>query len=150
MEKSRNKVAVIHTEIVKEKEVLYGKGRFHNSDDAAEFAASFFEGTDREKVYICCVDEKNEPVSMELASVGTLCTVLVEAREVFKSAILSNAMGIFMFHNHVSGRAVPSEEDCLLTKRIKEAGILLGIPLIDHIIIGESGKYHSFRENVLW
>ena len=55
-----------------------------------------------------------------------------------------------MFHNHVSGQAVPSEEDRLLTKRIKEAGILLGIPLIDHIIIGEFGKYYSFRENVLW
>lgn len=147
MRELSNKVSAIHTEIVKEKEVLYEKRKFHNSDDAAEFAASFFEGADREKIYVCCVDNHNKPISMELASVGTVSETVTGVREVFKSAILSNAMGIFMFHNHLSGETQPSMEDCRITDRMKEAGFLLGIPLIDHIVIGEAGKYYSFREN---
>lgn len=146
MKKNSNKVSIIHTEIVKEKEVLYEKRRFRTSDDAAEFASTFFDKADREKIYVCCVDNCNKPISMELVSIGTANQAWTGVREVFKSAILSNAMGIFLFHNHISGETEPSEEGHRITERMKEAGNLLGIPLIDHIVIGDAGDYFSFRE----
>jgi DNA repair protein RadC len=70
----------------------------------------------------------------------------VHPREVFKPAILSNAAGVFLCHNHPSNDPTPSEEDRKLTGKLKEAGDLLGIPVVDHIIT-ETEKYYSFRGN---
>lgn len=82
---------------------------------------------------------------MEIVSVGTLNVCLVEMREVFKHAILNNAAGIVCFHNHPSGDAEPSREDRLMTEKLKAAGELLGIPMLDHIIVTEE-QYYSFKE----
>ena len=69
-------------------------------------------------------------------------------REIFKTAILSNSNQIMLAHNHPSGISAPSNEDKAMTNRIKDAGVILGIELIDHIIIG-SNEYFSFKENKL-
>ena len=82
---------------------------------------------------------------VEIVSVGTLNACLVEMREVFKHAILNNAAGIVCFHNHPSGDAEPSREDRLMTEKLRAAGELLGIPLVDHIIVTEE-QYYSFKE----
>ena len=76
---------------------------------------------------------------------GTINTSLVHPREVFKRALLNNARYIMVAHNHPSGDPNPSKEDIQMTKRLKEAGDLLGINLLDHIIVGED-KYISFKE----
>lgn len=76
---------------------------------------------------------------------GTINTSLVHPREVFKRALLNNASDIIVAHNHPSGDPNPSKEDIQITKRLKEAGNLLGINLLDHIIVGED-KYISFKE----
>ena len=67
-------------------------------------------------------------------------------REVFKVAILSNAYSILLAHNHPSGDTTPSQEDLNITKRIKSASEIMGIPILDHLIIGSNG-YYSFKEN---
>lgn len=76
---------------------------------------------------------------------GTINTSLVHPREVFKRALLNNARYIMVAHNHPSGDPNPSKEDIQMTERLKEAGNLLGINLLDHIIVGED-KYISFKE----
>ena len=76
---------------------------------------------------------------------GSLNASVMEAREIFKSSILSNAASIILLHNHPSGELQPSKEDLNLTKRIELAGEILGIPLLDHIILGQ-GEYMSFQE----
>ena len=78
-------------------------------------------------------------------SEGTLNASLVHPREVFKEAILESAASIILVHNHPSGEAEPSQEDKHITRRLVEAGKLLDIPVLDHIIIGYR-KYFSFRE----
>ena len=76
---------------------------------------------------------------------GTINTSLVHPREVFKRALLNNASNIMVAHNHPSGDPNPSKEDIQITERLKEAGNLLGINLLDHIIVGED-KYISLKE----
>ena len=76
---------------------------------------------------------------------GTINTSLVHPREVFKRALLNNASNIMVAHNHPSGDPNPSKEDIQITERLKEAGNLLGINLLDHIIVGED-KYMSLKE----
>ena len=79
---------------------------------------------------------------------GTINTSLVHPREVFKRALLNNANSIMVAHNHPSGDPNPSKEDLQITERLKEAGNLLGINLLDHIIVGED-KYISLKEKGL-
>ena len=76
---------------------------------------------------------------------GTINTSLVHPREVFKRALLNNARYIMVAHNHPSGDPTPSQEDILLTQRVRKAGDLIGIELLDHIIIGDN-RYISLRE----
>ena len=86
---------------------------------------------------IACLDTKNEPTNISVVSVGTLNKAIVHRREVFKTAILSNAASIVAYHNHPSNDTGPSQQDIQLTHRLVEAGELLGIKLLDHLIIGD-------------
>lgn len=95
---------------------------------------------------VASLDAKCNPLSLEIAAVGNVNTCIVSPREIFKNAILSNAVHIMVFHNHLSGDPTPSKEDIAVTKRLIDAGELLGIPLIDHIIIGDDTDYLSLRE----
>ena len=97
---------------------------------------------------VCCVDTKCNPTIIEHVSVGTANSALVDVKSIFMSAILSNSDGIFVFHNHPSGSAEPSIQDNLITNKIREAGNLLDIKLLDHIIVGDS-EYYSYDEKRL-
>ena len=88
---------------------------------------------------------KHKIVAVHEVSRGTLNASLVHPREVFKSAILHNAAAIICFHNHPSGDPKPSKEDVDITKRLIEAGEILGIPVLDHIIVGDE-EYVSLKE----
>lgn len=91
------------------------------------------------------LNTKNEIINWEVISVGSLNASIVHPREVFNRAIRRNAASIIAVHNHPSGHITPSKEDLNITKRLYEVGQLVGIPLIDHIIIGKD-KYYSFKE----
>ena len=92
---------------------------------------------DRESFFVLHLDAKNKVLNIEEAHRGTLSGVEVHPREVFKAAILSNASAVIIAHNHPSGDPTPSSEDVALTKKIVEAGKILGIPVHDHVIVGE-------------
>jgi len=94
---------------------------------------------------IITLNIKNHIVSFCEIARGTLNQASLHPREVFKPAILNNAAGIILFHNHPSGDSTPSNEDIETTKRLIEAGNLLGINVLDHIIIGDS-SYTSLKE----
>ncbi len=109
----------------------------------AAFTRKFLAGADREYLLALSIDNAGKLAAIEVVSIGTVNATLAEPREIFKHAILANAAGIVMVHNHTSGRCVPSEEDMATTKRIEKAGKILGIPLMDHIIVGDG--YFSFQ-----
>lgn len=94
------------------------------------------------------LDGKNRVVCMDVVSVGSLNQSIVHPREVFKSACLSNAAAIILVHQHPSGDAAPSREDIEITKRLREAGDIMGIKVLDHVIVGD-GEYVSFVERGL-
>ena len=101
------------------------------------------------EVFICLhLNVKNRIIAEDTVSIGTLNNSLVHPREVFKKAVKNGAAAILVVHNHPSGDPTPSQDDCRVTKRLKEVGELMGIPLLDHIIIAKEGNF-SFREEGL-
>jgi DNA repair protein RadC len=94
------------------------------------------------------LDGKNRVVCVDLVSVGSLNQSIVHPREVFKTALLSNAAAVLLIHQHPTGDPSPSAEDIAITRRLKEAGELLGLHVLDHIIIGQD-QYLSFVERGL-
>jgi len=91
------------------------------------------------------LDGKNRIVAMDRVSSGSLNQSIVHPREVFKTALLSSAAAIILVHNHPSGDPTPSQDDLDVTRRLKDAGELLGIKVLDHIIVGKT--YYSFTES---
>jgi DNA repair protein RadC len=94
---------------------------------------------------VLMLDTKNTLIGTNVVSIGTLAASPVSASNLFKAAILTNSAQILVVHNHPSGIPDPSYEDQQVTAKIKEAGKILDIQLIDHIIVGE-GRWYSFKE----
>ncbi|NLW59094.1 MAG: DNA repair protein RadC [Firmicutes bacterium] len=103
---------------------------------------------DQEHFLTLHLNTKNRLLGTETISVGTLDASLVHPREVFKAAIRQSSASLILAHNHPSGDPRPSKEDIKLTHRLKESGELLGIPILDHVIIGDN-KYFSMKEEGL-
>lgn len=99
----------------------------------------------QEHFKVVYLDTKNNIMGDRDVTIGTINTSLVHPREVFSDAIKCSAASIIVLHNHPSGDPSPSQEDIQVTKRLAQAGEILGIGLLDHIIIGD-GKYFSFKE----
>ena len=94
------------------------------------------------------LDGKNRIVCCDLVSIGSLNQSIVHPREVFKTALLSNAAALILIHQHPTGDPTPSSEDIAITRRLSEAGGIMGIKVLDHCIIG-NGEYLSFVERGL-
>lgn len=126
---------------------LYSETPVRSPDDAVRLMAEMLKGYDRE--VFCIVNFRNDmtPINMNIVSMGTLNASLVHPREILKSPILSNAAHVMAFHNHPTGSLTPSQEDIQTTDRLQKLFDLAGIPLLDHIIIGNGNRYYSFREN---
>lgn len=99
----------------------------------------------RESFHVLLVDARHRLISTEEVSVGTLTASLVHPREVFRGAIRNAAAALVLVHNHPSGDPSPSAEDRSVTERLRSAGALLGIRVLDHVIVTDSA-YFSFRE----
>lgn len=141
-----HRVGIIHLEMVREERSLYGMERFKSASEAVETIRPLFEKADREMMVVMSLDVKNTPIAVEVVAVGGIDSCVIDVRNIFKHAVISNASNIICFHNHPSGILEPSEDDKAITRRIKEAGILLGIPLLDHIIVGND-TYYSLEEH---
>ena len=118
--------------------------------EAARLAAAVLAGTTVEQVLALHFDTKHKLIGIHIVSVGTLDASLVHPRDVFKAAYLSNASALILAHNHPSGDPTPSGEDPALSDRLRQAGELLGVSLIDFVIVTDPAdgfRYHSFRES---
>ena len=102
----------------------------------------------KEHFKLVILDSRNKIIAITNVSIGTLNANLAHPREIFKDAITHNAAAVILVHNHPSGDPEPSEDDIKLTKQLKQAGKILGIEVLDHLIITDR-KYHSFKEKGL-
>ena len=139
------RINIVSIKMVKESSFLYQTRTISSPKDGYEMIKYQLQDSDREQFIIACLNTKNEPINISVVSVGTLNKTIVHPREVFKTAILSNAASIMAFHNHPSGDTEPSQQDIQLTNRLYEVGELLGIKLLDHLIIGY-GTFTSLKE----
>ena len=131
------RINIVSIKMVKESSFVCQTRQILSPSDAYEMIKDQLQDLDREQFIITCLNTKNEPTNISVVAVGTLNKAIVHPREVFKTAILSNAASIMAFHNHPSGDTMPSQQDLQLTQRLYEAGELLGIKLLDHLIIGD-------------
>lgn len=139
-------VSIVRLQMIKESRALYGMDRFTTPEDAVATVKPMFELCDREVLVVLSVDTKCTPLAAEVVAIGGLDACITDPRTIYKHALLNNAAGIFCFHNHPSGEPEPSDADKMVTKRLYEAGKLLGVRLIDHIVIGED-SFFSFEQN---
>ena len=102
----------------------------------------------KEHFVVFFLDTRNQEIKREIISMGSLNANLVHPREVFEPAVRYSAAQIIVAHNHPSGNTEPSKEDLVITKRLTEAGTLLGIEITDHIIVGKD-NFFSFKEKQL-
>ncbi|WP_379669604.1 RadC family protein [Pueribacillus sp. YX66] len=141
------KINVYTVKQVKEKTIDYLDDITVNSpEDAYTLFNRVFDLKNKTKEHfvMACLNIKNKVVGLHVIHIGSINMSLVSPRDVFQSALLNNAKGIIIAHNHPSGDPDPSREDIEVTKRLVEAGDMLGIDVLDHIIIGDC--YISLRE----
>ena len=119
--------------------------RINKPLDAYELVKDELVHSDREMLLSVMLTVKNDLIGVETVSIGSIVSANIAPRDVFKSAILANAVAIIVCHNHPSGELVPSDSDIALTKQIVEAGELLGIKVLDHLIVSNQG-YKSMRD----
>ncbi|NJP38999.1 RadC family protein [Alkalicoccus luteus] len=147
-------------EILKIKQVITeralvekGQERYviRSPQDAATLLTKEIGDEDREVLMVLMLNTKNEVLALHRCHVGTLDSSVVHPREVYKGACLNNAYAILVAHQHPSGFPQPSAEDFRVTQRLREAGKILGIELIDHIIVtANEERYVSLKEQPSW
>lgn len=114
-------------------------------EDAYDLLKASFQDLDREHFKVVHLNTKNQVLKVETTAIGILSSSPVHPREVFKEAVKMSSAGLILAHNHPSGDPTPSQDDLLLTKRLYEAGEILGIKIIDHLILGDN-RYLSLKE----
>lgn len=133
--------------------VKEGKALVTEASEAAKLFRQFLGDVPEEHFVLMVLDSRRRVIGINEVSVGTLSASLVHPREVFRAAILLNGAAAIVCHNHPSGDYLPSPEDREVTRRLQRAGELLGIPLADHIVLGEptgnAQDFFSFRERGL-
>lgn len=143
--KSAKRVNIVSVKLVKEASMLYKNRRVRSPHDSYEIFKEFLGAVDREYFVVKCLDTKNQPTNISVAHIGSLNASIVHPREVMKTAILSNAAAIICCHTHPSGDPTPSQEDIQVTERLIEAGNIIGVDVLDHLILGDE-SYVSLKE----
>jgi DNA repair protein RadC len=132
-----NKIPRYKISMVREGDLFAERKRISSPQDVFNVVQGFLEDADREYFMILTLNTKNHINGVNVVSVGSLNASLVHPREVFKAAILGNAAAIILVHNHPSLDPSPSPEDLEITRRLVEAGRLLGIEVLDHVVVGD-------------
>jgi DNA repair protein RadC len=140
------KLPVVRCTLVKDGSHKAPLDQISRSEDANRVLQSYLEGVDREYFVALLLNTKNKAIGIYTVSVGSLDSSIVHPREVFKVAIISNTAAIIVGHNHPSGESRPSKEDIEITSRLVDAGRILGIELLDHIITGGDGYTSLVKE----
>ena len=116
-------------------------------EDAVKVLGDYICSFDREVLCVINLRADGRPVNCNFVSMGAVNESIAHPREIFKSAILANATSMLILHNHPSGNLDPSKQDTLITDRMLKLCEILGIPLVDHVIVGgKNESYFSFKE----
>jgi len=147
--KTKNYITTFRLSLVRDKRIkTENRPVLGEPETAAKLCRAMVGPTDREHFLLIMLDAGNRVIGTNLVSIGTLTASLVHPREVFKPAIPANAASIIIAHNHPSGDAAPSSEDRETTRRLVQAGKVLGIPVVDHVVFTDT-RFFSFREQGL-
>ena len=119
-------------------------------ESAARFVHQVLSTWDREVMGAIYLDIRNRAIGHQLAYIGTLTRTAVEPRGILTAALLANAAGVILFHNHPSGDPSPSAEDLAFTRRMAEAGEIVGVRVLDHIIVGDAPAFVSLKQRGGW
>ena len=119
--------------------------QFLTPGSAAAYLLPMFGARPVEQFGVVLLDTKYRVMRTTVVATGTLNSTIVQPRDVFREAILGSAAAVVAFHNHPSGDPNPSPEDVDLTRRLVAAGVLIGIDLVDHVVLGDA-RYYSFKE----
>lgn len=141
-------VAEVSVRLVKEKEATYDGVELRKGTDVARFLQDHMRDLDREHFLVLTVNTRNRLISFSVAAIGTLDAVMIKPREIFKVAILQNAHSVILAHNHPSGDPCPSDNDLEVTETLIDAGRILQIPVLDHVVLGSEGSFVSIRESI--
>lgn len=137
---------VVSVRLVKDAPIFSDR-KIHQPEDAIAVVGELLSEMDREVLCVINLKTDGTPINCNFASIGAVNKTIAEPRELFKSAILSNAAQMILVHNHPSGNVMPSKEDTMLTDRMLKLADLIGIPLLDHVIMGGNNRYYfSFKE----
>lgn len=120
--------------------------RFDHPSTIAQYYMEAMRHEEQERVMLLMLDKKLHFMGDALISIGTVSESVLSPREIFIKALKENAVNIMLLHNHPSGDATPSKQDILITKQIRDASLLMNIPLLDHIIIGDN-SYVSLKQS---
>jgi DNA repair protein RadC len=118
-------------------------------EDVVKTARNLLKGKKKEHFVVICLDTRNHLIKTSTVSIGSLDCSIVHPREVFKDAISSSAASVIFIHNHPSGDPTPSEDDIKMTKRLIEAGEIIGIEVLDHIIICDNEHLSMKAKNLV-
>lgn len=139
-------LTVFKLSLVREREIEYFTALRNDKDVYNAAKALGYETYPEEYFGMFCCGAKGDIVSYHEISHGDLTSSVAHPREIYKRALLNNAYAIIVVHNHPSGDPYPSTTDLETTKRLCDAGNILGVPLVDHVIIG-NGSYYSMAEH---
>jgi DNA repair protein RadC len=117
----------------------------HHGGDVAKLIRDSARGSRRECFFVVPLDARHRVMGLQVVGVGSIDAVPVHPREVFSPAIRDGAAAVVVAHNHPTGDPTPSAEDRLVTGRLRDVGVLVGITLLDHLVVG-SERYYSFAE----
>ena len=146
---SKVRINVYSLRQVKEKSGLYEVDKTIRKPEDAVIAVNAvleLQEQAQEVFGILTLNTKNVIVGVHVISTGTIDASMSHPREVFKAALLNNAASIILFHNHPSGQTDPSRADVEITKRMMEAGELMGVTVLDHVVVGDSGQFTSLKQ----
>jgi DNA repair protein RadC len=140
-----HRITAYRVELVRDRAVTFPRRECGGARDAADLFRKHVGAGDREHMVVICLDARHRFTGIHTVAVGTLDRTEAHAREIFKAAILASAQDIILVHNHPSGDPSPSDEDVEITQGLEIAGELIGIPLIDHVVVGDHA-HASMRE----
>jgi len=149
MEKALFETAIYEVVLVRKGCVLREYESIKSSAEAARLITTYLKGVDREHLVGLYLDASLHPLGIHTIAIGTVNSLNVHPREVYKPAILLGAVSLFVAHNHPSGNPRPSHNDIQLTTRLVTAGRILGINLRDHVIVTEQDGFVSFAQRGL-
>jgi DNA repair protein RadC len=144
------RLPLLRVQLVREGSITSETKSITDPKDAVEIFNMLYPDLDRECLVVLILDMKNRVRGINTVSIGDLSSAITHPREIFKPAILANAASIFMLHNHPSGDPTPSADDMDVSLRIGDAGELLGIELIDHVVVGTDSSFVSLKERGLF